>query len=215
MMRPQVTSIFVSSLREAGVVVFSILLAFTLDSWWDGLQEVRQADALAAAVREELAVNGASLTESVSRHRAIADAIAAAQRAGSTEAVHTTAVIERELWEPRTAALDAFLALQSQSTLSDSELRVQLGTVLELLRKYRQPELRAAEFQDRARERIAEMGLPIYQDDDARGAVSSDQVMLNYLSLRRAEELAAIEAADPLAAGIQNALEALPQASRP
>jgi hypothetical protein len=202
------TSALTNTLREAGVVIFSILLALAVDAWWDGRQEATQAKVVAAAVAEEMSANATSLTESVERHRAIDEAIREAWAAGTSERVHEPAVLAREIWEPRTAALEAFLSLQSRSTLADPDLRIQLGTVVELLRKYRERELRAAEFQDRARERIANIGLPI-QDSVARRPVYSDQVMLNYLGLRQVEEVAAIQAAEPLAAGIQEALEAL------
>jgi hypothetical protein len=202
------TSALTNTLREAGVVIFSILLALAVDAWWDGRQEAKQANVVAAAVEEEMLVNATSLTESVERHRAIAEAIREAWAAGTSERVHGPAVLAREIWEPRTPALEAFLSLQSRSTLADPDLRIQLGTVVELLRKYRERELRAAEFQDRARERIADIGLPI-QDSIARRPIYSDQVMLNYLALRQIEEVAAIQAAGPLAAGIQEALEAL------
>ena len=202
------TSPLLGALREAAVVISSILLALAVDAWWDGVQEARQTAAVAAAVAEEMSANAASLTESVERHRSIAAAIRQAQLAGSSELVHGPAVLAREIWEPRSAALDAFLALQSQATLSDSDLRIQLGTVIELTQKYRERELRAAEFQDRTRERIAEIGLPI-QDSIVRIPIYSAQVMLNYLALRQAEEVAAVQAAGPHAEGIEEALEAL------
>jgi hypothetical protein len=212
-------SAFTGSLREAIVVVFSILLAFALDSWWDGFQEGRQASTLAEAVVEELRANQTSLAASVERHRAIADAITEALRTGSTEAVHGTAVIAREIWEPRTAALETLLSIQANSDLFESALRVQLGTVLEDWEEYRERELRAAGFRDRARERLAESGLPIYEIVESRPVPSTqveasrhiygDQILLNYLTLRYAEEVGALDAAEALSASIRSATESL------
>ncbi|NBB87388.1 MAG: hypothetical protein GVY12_14365 [Bacteroidetes bacterium] len=198
---------------EIGVVVAGVLIALALNAWWAGLQETRQRNALTAAVADELVTNIASLGASVERHRAILEAIAEAQRDGSTEAVHQTAVIERELWEAQTAALETFMAFQSQSDLAHSERRVRLGEILERIRKYQERELRAALFQDRARERIADLGLRIYdifgQGEASRRSVFSDQVMLNYLTLRWSEEAAAIEAAAPLSARMEDMRDAL------
>lgn len=198
---------------EIGVVVAGVLIALILHAWWAGLQETRQRDALTAAVADELVTNISSLRASVERHRAILEAIDEAQRDGSTEAVHQTAVIERELSEPQTAALETFMAFQSQSDLAHSERRVRLGEILEGIRKYRERELRAALFQDRARQRIAELGLRIYdifgQGEASRRSVFSDQVMLNYLTLRWSEAAAAIEAATPLYARMEDMRDAL------
>lgn len=195
---------------EIVVVVAGVLIALALNAWWSQIQNTQKQQILMVAVSDELATNVTSLNQSVEAHRGIADAIERAQIDGSSEAVHQTAVIERELWEPQTTAIKMLISFQSTSKLDGSKLRIELGSVLELIQKYQEREHRAAEFQDRARERIAELGLPIFMifsEEESNQVIFSDQIMLNYLTLRYAEEAAAIAAAAPLIGNMQAVLE--------
>jgi hypothetical protein len=62
------------SIREVVVVVASILIAFGLDAWWDGVSERRQLREQLAEVVRELEAGEAQLEEALGSHRTLGGA---------------------------------------------------------------------------------------------------------------------------------------------
>lgn len=185
--------------REVAVVVVSILLAFSLDSWWEGVKLDQDVVAVLESVREEMAANEISLRTSVSRHEEILDALNEALPAQSTWGVHDIAVIRVEVWEPRTGALETFIASGLLPRVDDPELRILLSSFGGTAQDYRGGEERALKYRDLARQRVASVGLPIWSiDDEVKSPVHTDVEMLNLLALRWVEEAGVIGAAEAL-----------------
>ena len=60
---------------EAGFVLFSILLAFSIDAWWDDRQALRVESAILDRLEEELARNRASLDRALSLNRSLLEQV--------------------------------------------------------------------------------------------------------------------------------------------
>ena len=190
---------------EAAAIVASILLAFAIDAWWNELQSDRAVEEVLKAVRSEMRFNVEALGASIVHHEEIVAAIGTAQNYETVEGLPRKAVINVEVYEPSTGALDTLVATGLISDIDNIDLRISLGAFARLAQDLNERESRAVEFRDAARRRIAEIGDPIWNQVDS-GRIQSDVHMLNLLTMRQAEESDAIESARRLKDHISNTL---------
>jgi hypothetical protein len=193
---------------EAAAIVASILLAFAIDAWWNELQSDRAVGAVLKAVRSEMQFNVEALGISIVHHEEIVAAIGTAQNNRTVPGLPRKAVINVEVFEPSTGALDTLVATGLISDIDNIDLRISLGAFARLAQDLNERESRAVEFRDAARRRIAEIGDPIWNQADSE-RISSDVHMLNLLTMRQAEENEAIESARRLKNHISNILNQL------
>ncbi len=179
---------------EAAAIVASILLAFAIDAWWDSLQADLKTREILEAVRLEMDSNLTTLQNSIAHHVEIVEAIDIAQDQMSSVGVQYTALIEVEVFEPSTGALDTLIATGMLGEIDDPVLQISLGAFTGIARDLSERESRAVEFRDAARRRIAAIGDPIWSRVDS-DRIQADVHMLNLLTMRQAEEDAAIESA--------------------
>ena len=193
---------------EAAAIVASILLAFAIDAWWNELQSDRAVGEVLKAVRSEMQFNVEALGISIVHHEEIVAAIGTAQNNGTADGLPRKAVINVEVFEPSTGALDTLVATGLISDIDNTDLRISLGAFARLAQDLNERESRAVEFRDAARRRIAEIGDPIWNQVDSE-RIPSDVHMLNLLTMRQAEEIEAIESARRLKNHISNILNQL------
>jgi len=193
---------------EAAAIVASILLAFAIDAWWNELKSDRAVGEVLKAVRSEMQFNVEALGISIVRHEEIVAAIGTAQNYGTSDGLPRKAVINVEVFEPNTGALDTLVATGLIGDIDNIDLRISLGAFARLAQDLNERESRAVEFRDAARRRIAEIGDPIWNQADW-DHISSDVHMLNLLTMRQAEENDAIESARKLKNHISNILNQL------
>jgi len=193
---------------EAAAIVASILLAFSIDAWWNEIQSDRAVGEVLKAVRSEMQFNEEALEISIIHHEEIVAAIDRAQKNGPADGFTEKAVIDVEVFEPSTGALDSLVATGLISDIDDTDLRISLGAFARLAQDLNERESRAVEFRDAARRRIAEIGDPIWNRTDSP-RIQSDVHMLNLLTMRQAEESEAIESARRLKNHISNTLSQL------
>ena len=136
--------------------------------------------------------NLSGLQDAIAHHVEIAGAIRAAREQGSTTNVHETAVIDVEVFEPNTGALDTLIATGMLGEIDDPALQISLGAFTGLATDLRERESRAVEFRDAARRRIAQIGEPLWDLKD-RQRMLTDVHMLNLLVMRSSEEVDAIQ----------------------
>ncbi len=179
---------------EGGAIIASILLAFAIDAWWDSVQADNKTQEILDALRLEMESNLTNLQDSIAHHEEIVEAVRVAQDQKSTVGVQETAVIDVEVFEPNTGALDTLIATGMLGDVDDPALQISLGAFTGFATDLRERETRAVEFRDAARRRIAAIGEPIWNIVDPV-RVQSDVQMLNLLTMRQAEEIAAIESA--------------------
>ena len=126
---------------EATVIVGSILLAFSIDAWWDGVQEERAERAAIARLLDEFEANRPEL-ETVDRtHRAIYEGSLAVLDVGyggvEPDAAFSDQVTLALTMEVRldieTYALDSYLAVQDGRTERSPELRARLASYRSLV----------------------------------------------------------------------------------
>ena len=184
---------------EGAAIVASILLAFAIDAWWDNYQADNDTQEILDAVRLEMESNVTRLQDSIAHHVAIVDAVRVAQNQGSIDGLVDTAVIDVETFEPSTGALETLVATGMLGEIDDPALRISLGAFAGLARDLSERESRTVEFRDAARRRIAAIGEPIWARAESEN-VQADTHMLNLLTMRQAEEFAAIESARKLEA---------------
>jgi len=115
-------------LAEGAAIVVSILLAFSIDAWWD----VRQASADEAAVVEtllaEIQVAIDQLDHAIALHRGVMDAAEQWERASSSTPLDSLADLVHTLNSHRTpeltlSSVDALLASGRLSLIGDHEMR--------------------------------------------------------------------------------------------
>jgi hypothetical protein len=181
----------VSSAKEAAVIIFSILVAFSLDAWWEGVQVERDVDDILQAVESEMAENFSTLDSTISHHEAISKSILDLREIGGivdvTREVFRTAVIEVEVFDASTGALDTLSATGLLGEIKDAELRLLLGSYGALLQDLNEQETRAVEFRDAARRQIASLGVRIWDVRDRESPLENVE-MLNLLTMRAVEE---------------------------
>ena len=182
---------------EAAAVIVSILFAFAIDAWWDGVKTDRDTQEILDAVLVEMESNLTGLQDSIAHHEEIVEAIDTAQDQMSVAGLLDTAVIDVEVFEPGTGALDTLIATGMLGAIDEPALQISLGGFNRLASDLNERESRAVEFRDAARRRIAAIGEPIWDRPDA-AIIQTDIHMLNLLTMRQAEENAAIESAQRL-----------------
>jgi len=198
------------SAKEAVVIIFSILVAFSLDAWWEDRKIESDVRDILLAVQAENETNLAKL-ETSSRHRQqIIDALIVTAQQGSTEGVHTQAVIEIEDFKPSSGAMDTLMAAGLLGEIDDSQLRLLLGSFHGVVADLDETESRAAEFREAARRRIASNGRIISDFDPAIGTTMlADTEMLNLLTMRLVEERSALKSAIRLQEHMQEIVDNL------
>jgi len=179
---------------EGAAIVASILLAFAIDAWWDSVQADINTKEILGAVRLEMESNLSSLQDSIEHHIGIVEAVSVAQDQGSIDGVLDSAVIDVEVFEPSTGALDTLVATGMLGDIDDPALQISLGAFAGFTTDLRERESRTVEFRDAARRRIAAIGEPIWDRVESE-RVQADVYMLNLLTMRQAEEYAAIDSA--------------------
>jgi hypothetical protein len=123
---------------EGLVIVVSILLAFSLDTWWNARNERVEEIAVLENLRAEFSAAGDQLDAYISLHRRIADAasatLASVQEAlangESSVPVPDTAlaiIFVPPTFDPRLGTLDGLLASGRLGILGDPELRRSLA----------------------------------------------------------------------------------------
>jgi len=204
-----------NSAKEAAVIIFSILVAFSLDAWWEDVQVEREVDDILGAIEVEMSGNLAALRSSVDHHKAISAAIRTLRDTSSAGNMDLgavpQAVIEVEVFEPDTGAMDTMVATGLLNEVDDASLRLLLGAYAARLLDLNEQEIRAVEFRDAARRRLASLGFPLWNTEirESRRQLEGDTEMLNLLSMRLSEEENAIESAQALTAHIQKILTRL------
>lgn len=124
-------------MREVLIVVSSILIAFSLDAWWDGLVQRRQLREQLSVVIAELEVGRSELLEAGSSHRLLGGAAGALhaqlvdRRAVDVVAVPDTLVgslFSHFTMDITTSATTAFVDAGGQSIIEDPAAREALGS---------------------------------------------------------------------------------------
>jgi hypothetical protein len=90
--------------------------------------------------------------------------------------------------------------------INDPDLQISPGAFSGFAGELNQRELRALDFRNAARRRIAEIGEPIFRGRIESETVQEDVLMLNLLTMRQTEEVAAIESARILEAHLTELL---------
>jgi len=203
---------FVNSAKEAAIIIFSILVAFSLDAWWESEKIDRDVQAILQVVSSEMIGNLESLDASIEHHRKISESITAMRRNvdvdSYTPEIFGTAVIDVEVYEPSSGAMDTLVSAGLLGEVDDTDLQLLLGTHTALLQDLHEKETRAVEFRDAARRRIASLGVRLWNAGD-RAGVSKDITLNNLLLMRESEENAAISAAQTLQENIRKIITRL------
>lgn len=200
------------SAKEAAVIIFSIVVAFSLDAWWEDVQVERDVIEVLRAVESEMDENFAALDASIEHHELIAKSIMDLREFGVmpdfTLEVYRSAVIEVEMFDASTGAVDTLSATGLLSEIKDPGLRLLLGSYAANLQDLNEQEIRAAEFRDAARRHLAGLGMRIWDVRD-RDNIVNDVELLNLLTMRAVEEGNAIAAAQKLRNHIRKILARL------
>ncbi len=121
---------------EATVVVASILIAFSIDAWWDDLQEQRRADELLFAIRSDVEATQTYIEGVIAfRKKVIGDAQALLEAmAGGTDRATLDSrlltlgsVFVMSSWQPVNHTYEQALGSGSFDLVRDSELRLLLA----------------------------------------------------------------------------------------
>lgn len=125
------------SLREALVVVGSILIAFSLDAWWDKSVETRQAAEIIASLEAEFLANRVTLQADSERVRAYVLATQRLLNAAIAPPAERPPIesMGADLWETlswrtsriKTATLDAAISAGRLETIEPPSLRIALA----------------------------------------------------------------------------------------
>lgn len=136
---------------EIVTIVASILLAFSIDAWWDERQERTEETEILIGLRSEFSQYRDDLTEGIEYHtnarHMIAELLAATRR-GSWDS--ETLAIDRaivSLTDAKThdfggGVLDAVISAGRLEIISDYDLRVKLASWSEVLAEFRDDEIR-------------------------------------------------------------------------
>jgi hypothetical protein len=202
----------VSSAKEAAVIIFSILVAFSLDAWWDDVKTDREIGEILQAVESEMAGNIENLGASIQHHydiqMAIEEMLKESVSGEFTSGIVTMAVVQVEIYEPNRGAMDTLITAGLLGEVDDSELRLLLGSYAALLQDLNEQEVRAAELRDAVRRRVASIGFRIWETKDQQQA-REDIETLNLLAMRAVEEINAIASARTLEEHIRKILDRL------
>ena len=136
---------------ESLVIVTSILLAFAIDAWWDGRQELREERIILEQLHDEFIQNQQSLRISEDTHRQQRDSIAnmlrlIAQRGdppGSYDlpeiffAAGRNGGLGYHTWEPSRGVIDSLIASGRIGLIRDDSLRIELSAWIEEIAQQR------------------------------------------------------------------------------
>jgi hypothetical protein len=206
---------FADSAKEAVVIIFSILVAFSLDAWWEDRKIESDVRDILIAVQAETETNLARLETSSLYRRQIIDALELTEQQDSTAGVHRQAVIAIEDFKPSSGAMDTLMAAGLLGEVDDSQLRLLLGSFHGVVADLDKTESRAAEYREAARRRIAAIGekIRLIPFDgggvNSGGAVLTDTEMLNLLTMRLVEERSALQTAIQLQEHMQKIVDNL------
>lgn len=137
-------------LAESAAVVLSILLAFSIDAWWDGHREHRREQALMAGLLQDFRSSRPDLESRLDLARRMAEGtrgflhLVNEGAPGETLAVPDPLVLATlggPTYEPATNTLDAALAAGEIELLSDPALLSELATWRRTLSDTREDEL--------------------------------------------------------------------------
>ena len=137
-------------LAESAAVVISILLAFSIDAWWDGHREHRREQALMAGLLEDFRSSRPDLESRLELARRMAEGtrgflhLVSEGTPGETLTVPDPLVLATlggPTYEPVTNTLDAALAAGEIELLSDPALRSELANWRRTLSDTREDEL--------------------------------------------------------------------------
>ena len=139
---------------EGAIIVASILLAFAIDAWWDGVQEERAERAALGSLVEEFEANLAELETVELRHRNMYEAGLAVLDIGYGRAVPDTAfqtqvsrALASEVWlDLETYALDSYLAAHADRPERIPVLRSRLAGYRSLVDQVWQQEAMARDL---------------------------------------------------------------------
>jgi hypothetical protein len=200
------------SAKEAIVIIFSILVAFSLDAWWEDVQVDRDVEEILRAVQSEMSGNLENLDASIQHHSdiqlAIGNMLEESMSGDFTPGVVTTAVVDVEIFEPNSGAMDTLITAGLLGDVDDSELRLLLGSYAAVLQDLNEQEVRSAELRDAVRRRIASIGIRIWIPADQSEA-REDNEALNLLAMRSVEENNSIASAQALQEHIRKILTRL------
>jgi hypothetical protein len=137
-------------LAEGAAIVLSILLAFSIDAWWDGRREYRREQALLAGLLEDFRSSRPDLESRLALARRMAQGTSGFLQMVSGGVPGETLTVPDALilatlggptYEPSTNTLDAALAAGEIELLSDQALRSELATWRRTLSDTREDEL--------------------------------------------------------------------------
>jgi hypothetical protein len=119
---------------EAAAIVASILLAFAIDAWWDGVQERTEERETLSALRAEFEVNLKVLAQTAKGHRqslnAMQDIVSASKSDITVHAASLGSLFRRALstphYNPSTGALAATIGSGRLGLVRNVELRNRL-----------------------------------------------------------------------------------------
>ena len=183
---------FAKSAKEAAVIIFSILVAFSLDAWWERTRVEHDVQDILQAIRVETEINLTKLKASAAHREQIIEAMSTSlqNQDQGTRGMNQLAIIEFEDFEPSSGAMDTLVATGLLAEVDDSELRLLLGSSASLIKDLNDRESRALEYRDLARRRLAALGNPIWQ---AENPGTTDVETLNLMVMRRVEERSALQ----------------------
>ncbi len=137
-------------LAESLAVIFSILLAFSIDAWWDSRQEVRRQRELMAGLLADFRSSRPGLEERLVLARRMAAGTAGFLDLSGAYEVPTAiavpdslvlAVLGGPTYEPATNTLDAAVASGEIERLTSDEVRARLANWRRMLSDTREDEL--------------------------------------------------------------------------
>lgn len=196
-------------ITEGAVIVASILLAFAIDALWDEHKKNDDIREVLSLVEIETRTNLSNLENSIVRHEKIAAAIQTAHNEQSIGRVIADAVIDVEVFEPTSDALQTLISTGMLGAIDDVDLRVALIAFDGLAKDLMEKEAAAVRFRDFSRRRLASLGVEIYDDVPKSNPVYADIELLNLLAMRRSEERNSIASGQRLEAHLQSIAEKL------
>jgi len=129
-------------LVEGFVIVGSILLAFGIDTWWDGLQQQAEEQRILTGLEADFSATVATLNTVVGRHRGYAERADALEGMSEAEMLaipsdsvdlYMRAMAQYMTFEPRGGTLPALVAAGQLGLIQDPELRDLLAEWLQRL----------------------------------------------------------------------------------
>ena len=161
-------------ISEGVVIVASILLAFSIDAWWDEHKKDQDVRQILHLVELETVSNLKNLESSIVRHEEILAAIQTALGDRNATDSFQRAVISVEVFEPKSDALKTLVTTGMLGAVADVDLRMALSAFDGLAKELAEKELAATQFRDAARRRIASLGTPVYEEIPNSSSIYTD-----------------------------------------